>query len=157
MHRMPLLLILALAALMEAGGDALAAPRVEVSGPLAVGAERTVEVQLLAPSEPTQFFLFAVADADAAGLKAAQKRLKVERGFADYREMLSAVRPDVTAVCPRFADEHAAMVLAAVEAGSLATHSTVPMMKPNSSLGIPAGDTRTNWPFRTLAPLTTGT
>lgn len=73
--------------------------------------------------------IVAVADADAAGLQAAQRRLKVGRGFADYREMLSAVRPDVTAVCPRFVDDHAAMVLAAVDAGSRGVYIEKPFCR----------------------------
>src|SRR5262245_20695241 len=58
--------------------------------------------------------IVGVADANADGLKAALQKLKVEAGIADYREMLSAVKPDITAVCPRYVDEHADMVLAAV-------------------------------------------
>ena len=59
-----------------------------------------------------------VADADAAGLAAAQKRLEVSAGFRDYREMLEQVRPDLVAVCPRHPDQHAAMILSAIAAGA---------------------------------------
>lgn len=59
----------------------------------------------------------AVADDDPQGLKAAAKRLQAPRAYADYRQMLDEVRPDIVAVCPRWIDQHHAMVLAAVERG----------------------------------------
>ncbi|MEQ1853389.1 MAG: Gfo/Idh/MocA family oxidoreductase [Chthoniobacteraceae bacterium] len=62
--------------------------------------------------------LVAVADADAAGLAAAQKKLGGVKGFADYREMLTAVKPDIVSVAPRYVDEHRDMILAAVAAGA---------------------------------------
>ena len=62
--------------------------------------------------------LVAVADADPAGLAAAQKKLKVERGFADYTAMLREVKPDIVAIGPRHLDQHHAMTLAAVEHGA---------------------------------------
>ena len=62
--------------------------------------------------------IVAVADADAAGLAAARKKLKVERGFAEYRKMLAEVKADVVAVAPRFVDEHRDMILAAIESGA---------------------------------------
>lgn len=62
--------------------------------------------------------IVAVADADAAGLEKAKKKLKVERGFADYRQMLAEVKPDVVAVAPRHVDEHRDMTLAAIESGA---------------------------------------
>jgi predicted dehydrogenase len=60
----------------------------------------------------------AVADADAAGLEKAKKKLKLERGFADYRQMLSEVKPEIVAVAPRHVDEHRDMVMAAIQAGA---------------------------------------
>ena len=60
----------------------------------------------------------AVADADAAGLAAAQKKLNGIAGFADYRKMLADVKPDIVAVAPRFVDEHRDMILAAIESGA---------------------------------------
>ena len=50
--------------------------------------------------------------------KKAKKKLKLERGFADYRQMLAEVKPDVVAVAPRHVDEHRDMTLAAIEAGA---------------------------------------
>ena len=60
----------------------------------------------------------AVADADATGLAAAQKKLGGIAGFADYRAMLAETKPDIVAVAPRFLDEHHAMILAAIESGA---------------------------------------
>jgi predicted dehydrogenase len=59
----------------------------------------------------------AVADDDPQGLAAAAKRLQVQRAYADYRRMLDEVRPDIVAICPRWIDQHHAMVMAAVEQG----------------------------------------
>jgi len=60
----------------------------------------------------------AVADADAKGLAAELKKLNVEKGFEDYREMLTVTRPDIVAIGPRHIDQHRDMVLAAVGAGA---------------------------------------
>ena len=62
--------------------------------------------------------IVGVADADSAGLAKAKKRLRVESGFENYRQMLEAVDPEIVAVCPRRPDQHRDMVLAALEAGA---------------------------------------
>ena len=59
----------------------------------------------------------AAADPDEQGLAAELKKLKIDRGFADYRRMLAEVRPDIVAVCPRYADQHRDMVVACAESG----------------------------------------
>ena len=61
--------------------------------------------------------IVAVADAHVNGLANACKRLQVPQGFADYQEMLRKVKPDIIAVCPRHADQHHDMALAAIESG----------------------------------------
>lgn len=61
--------------------------------------------------------IVAVADADAKGLSKAQKKLSVDKGYSDYRKMLTEVRPEFVSVCPRHADQHHDMALAAIEAG----------------------------------------
>src|SRR5688500_14943505 len=61
--------------------------------------------------------LEGVADDDKAGLAAAVKRLEVERGFSDYREMLDALKPDLVGIGPRWLDRHSEMVRAAAERG----------------------------------------
>ncbi len=62
--------------------------------------------------------IVSVADADANGLAAAQKKLSLKQGFADYRQMLSEVKPDIVAVGPRHVDQHRDMILAAIQAGA---------------------------------------
>jgi len=62
--------------------------------------------------------IVAVADADAPGLETALKKLKVDRGFADYRRMLAETTPDLVAIGPRHIDQHRDMLLAAIEAGA---------------------------------------
>ncbi len=62
--------------------------------------------------------IVGVADPDAAGLAGALKKLQVERGFADYRQMLAETKPDLVAVGPREITLHRDMSLAAIEAGA---------------------------------------
>ncbi len=61
--------------------------------------------------------LVAVADDSKTGLAATAKKLKVDRAFADYRQMLDQVKPDVVSIAPRWVDQHRDMVLAAAERG----------------------------------------
>lgn len=61
--------------------------------------------------------IVAVADSHEAGRAGALKRLKCEKGFADYRKMLVEVKPEFVSVCPRHPDQHCEMALAAIEAG----------------------------------------
>jgi predicted dehydrogenase len=61
--------------------------------------------------------IVGVADADATGLAAAQKKLKVKKGFADYAQMLKVLKPDIAAIGPRHIDQHRDMILAAIDAG----------------------------------------
>lgn len=62
--------------------------------------------------------IVGVADADPMGLERAKQRLNVAAGFTDYREMLTATRPQIVAVCPRHPDQHLEMITAAIEAGA---------------------------------------
>ncbi len=61
--------------------------------------------------------IVGVADADEAGLAAAVQRLSAPEGFADYREMLDKLRPDIVAIGPRWLDQHRDMVVAAAQRG----------------------------------------
>ena len=61
--------------------------------------------------------LVAVADADPTGRAQAAKRLQVTEAYADYRQMLDQVKPDIVSVAPRWLDQHCDMVLAAAERG----------------------------------------
>lgn len=61
--------------------------------------------------------IVAVADHDDAGRTAAQSRLNAKNAYADYRDMLEQESLDIVAICPRWIDQHHAMLMAAAEAG----------------------------------------
>ena len=61
--------------------------------------------------------IVAVADDNAAGLKLAAQRLKVDAAFADYREMLDRAKPDVVCVGPRWVTDRVAVLQAVAKAG----------------------------------------
>jgi predicted dehydrogenase len=63
------------------------------------------------------FEVVAVADDDAASLAATGKRLRVERLYADFREMLSREKLHVVAIGPRWVTERVAMVRTAAQPG----------------------------------------
>lgn len=71
----------------------------------------------LSAAELPQVELVAVADPDPAGRAAAQSRTRAPRAYADYRAMLVQERPDLALVCPRWCDQHVAMILACIDAG----------------------------------------
>ena len=70
----------------------------------------------------------AVADADAKGLAGALKKLKLDKGYADYRKMLSEARPDIVAIGPRHIDQHHEMTLAAIQAGARGIYMEKPFV-----------------------------
>lgn len=59
----------------------------------------------------------AVADSDPAGLRRAGERLNVAVLFADFREMLDRVKPDVVCIGPRWVSQRVEMLQAAAAAG----------------------------------------
>lgn len=73
--------------------------------------------------------LVAVADADAKGLAAARERLKVTRGFADYRAMLAEVKPDIVAIGMRHVDQHRDLAVAAANAGAKGIYMEKPFCR----------------------------
>lgn len=73
--------------------------------------------------------IVGVADADAAGLAGALKKMKVERRFADYRQMLAETKPDIVAVAPRELAEHRDMAMAAIEAGARGIYMEKPFCR----------------------------
>lgn len=73
--------------------------------------------------------IVAVADADAKGLAAELKKLKVAKGFADYRAMLVETKPDIVALAPRWIDQHRDMALAVIEAGVRGIYSEKPFCR----------------------------
>lgn len=60
----------------------------------------------------------AVADPDDSGRAKAKAASDAARDYADYRMMLDKEKPDLVAVAPRWATEHRAMSMAALETGA---------------------------------------
>ena len=73
--------------------------------------------------------IVAVADADAAGLAGALQKLGVTQGFADYRHMLSEVKPDIVAIGPRHVDQHRDMLLTAIKFGAKGIYIEKPFVR----------------------------
>ncbi|MDA0813390.1 MAG: Gfo/Idh/MocA family oxidoreductase, partial [Verrucomicrobia bacterium] len=74
----------------------------------------------------------ALADSDDKGRAAAIERIGgtvTVHGFADYREMLDLVKPDVVSVCPRWPDQHHDMVVACAERGVRGIYLEKPMCR----------------------------
>jgi predicted dehydrogenase len=61
--------------------------------------------------------IVAVADGNEKGLPAALKKLRIEKGYTDYRAMLAETKPDLVAIGMRHVDQHRDAALAAVRAG----------------------------------------
>lgn len=61
--------------------------------------------------------MVAVADGNEEGLAKELKKLGIEKGYVDYRRMLSEMKPEFVSVAPRHVDQHHDMALAAIEAG----------------------------------------
>lgn len=75
--------------------------------------------------------IVAVADANDAGRQKELKKLNldVDAGFADYKQMLRQVQPDVVAICPRYLDQHHDMILAAVDGGARGIYLEKPFVR----------------------------
>jgi predicted dehydrogenase len=61
--------------------------------------------------------LVAVGDDNKMGLAATAKKLKVNKAYADYRQMLDEVKPDLVSIATRWLDAHREMVVAAADRG----------------------------------------
>ena len=59
----------------------------------------------------------AVADPDEAGRQEEMEKTGVERGYADYREMLDKEELDIVSMGPRWTTDHLEMLLACINAG----------------------------------------
>ena len=79
-------------------------------------------------AEIPQVELVAVADPDESGRLAAQERTGARRSYADYRTMIEREKPDLALVCPRWSDQHKAMILACIEAGVRGIYSEKPVV-----------------------------
>lgn len=66
----------------------------------------------------TDVTVVAVADPDDAGRAKAKAACGAAKDYADYREMLAKENPDLVAIGPRWATEHHAMAMAALESGA---------------------------------------
>lgn len=73
--------------------------------------------------------IIAVADANPTGLTKAKERLKVDAGFADYREMLKQTAPDIVAIGVRHIDQHRDFVAAAAETGARGIYMEKPFCR----------------------------
>src|SRR5262249_34078430 len=60
----------------------------------------------------------AGADPVETGRQKAMARSGARKGYADYREMLGAERPDIVTIGPRWADQRTPMITAAAEIGA---------------------------------------
>jgi predicted dehydrogenase len=61
--------------------------------------------------------LVAVADDDKSGLAKTAKKLKLDKAYADYRQMLDEVKPQLVSIGPRWVDQHRDLVVAAADRG----------------------------------------
>ena len=61
--------------------------------------------------------IVAVADPVESGRADRVQTLGAEQGFADYREMLDTVKPDIVGIGPRWVDQRHEMIMAVAERG----------------------------------------
>jgi len=73
--------------------------------------------------------IVAVVDADEKGLAAELKKLKVEKGYSDYHQMLKEAKADIVAIGPRHIDQHRDMCLAAIAAGAKGIYMEKPFCR----------------------------
>jgi len=73
--------------------------------------------------------LVAIADPDDAGRAAAQAAVGTPPGFADYREMLAQVRPEIVVVAPRHLDQHRDLAVAAAQSGARGIYCEKPFCR----------------------------
>ena len=62
--------------------------------------------------------IVALADPDDAGRRQAIERTGAAKGYADYRQMLAAERPDITVIATREIGDHYELAMAAAAAGT---------------------------------------
>ncbi|MCA9188234.1 MAG: Gfo/Idh/MocA family oxidoreductase [Pirellulaceae bacterium] len=71
----------------------------------------------VAVAKMKQLEVLAVADADEGGRRAARQRTGAAREYADYHEMFAKEELDLVAICPRWIDQHHAMLMESARAG----------------------------------------
>jgi len=73
--------------------------------------------------------IVAVADAHPSGLAREVAKLKLDRGYSDYRKMLNNSKPEFVSVCPRHPDQHFEMIQAAIESGAKGIYCEKPFCR----------------------------
>lgn len=87
--------------------------------------------------------LVGFADANPQGRAAEKKKLPNVPEFADYRVMLSELKPDIVAIGPRHITEHRDMLLAAIDAGAKGIYIEKPFCRtPREADEVIAAATR---------------
>ncbi|MFZ1771159.1 MAG: Gfo/Idh/MocA family oxidoreductase, partial [Caldilinea sp.] len=78
--------------------------------------------------------LIAVADINAENLHAYQEAFDIDQGFADYREMLATVQPDLVSICT-YVGLHRQMIVDACNAGVKGIICEKPFVAHRSEIG----------------------
>lgn len=73
--------------------------------------------------------IVAIADPEEAGRAAAQAAVGMPPAFADYRDMLAQIRPEIVVVAPRHLDQHRDMCVAAAESGARGIYCEKPFCR----------------------------
>jgi predicted dehydrogenase len=81
--------------------------------------------------------LVAVADINAENLHAYQEAFDIEQGFADYREMLAAVQPEIVSICT-YVGLHRQMIVDACNAGVKGIICEKPFLAAPADLAVVA-------------------
>lgn len=88
--------------------------------------------------------IVGIADPEKEGCQKALDRLKLNRGYSDYRKKLQETLPEFVSVAPGHPDQHSDMTLAAIEAGVKGIYVEKPFCRvpAESDLMIDAADRR---------------
>lgn len=73
--------------------------------------------------------IVAVSDPDAKALAGRLKTLGIDKGFADYREMLEKAKPDIVSIGPRTITHHHEMAMAAATSGAKGIYMEKPFCR----------------------------
>lgn len=73
--------------------------------------------------------IVGVADTNPMGREREQKRTRAKDAFANYRDMIERLRPEIVAVCPRYVNEHHDMIMAAIEGGAQGIYCEKPFCR----------------------------
>lgn len=73
--------------------------------------------------------IVGLADPDDAGREQARVQVGLNSAYADYRRMLTEVRPEIVVVSPRHVDQHRDMIIAAAESGARGIYCEKPFCR----------------------------